>query len=268
MGKHKQMILWILPVLFCIILVPRSTISLPVSPVPPLLNKLLKDQNVTLGFILKGLQGPPGRDGNPGMSGEPGNPGMPGNPGLQGAPGIPGGAGFLGPPGSPGMPGMDGLPGPSGLPGSPGWPGGSGEPGLPGPPGPPGKDGNAGPTPIRYNGTVKCEEDTAWLRCNEFKHISVISAFWGRRNFGLCTEHTGNLVANKYCPTTPLFLTKVKDACEGTTMCEIRCTKFFFHDQTCLDVYKYLEVYYKCIEIINGHEVVNEDNLLNANFLG
>lgn len=118
------------------------------------------------------------------------------------------------------------------------------------------------------NGTVKCEEDTAWLRCNEYKHISIISAFWGRRNFGLCTEHTGNLQANKYCPTTPLFLTKVKDACEGTTMCEIRCTKFFFNDQTCGDVYKYLEVYYKCIEVINGHEVVNEDNLLNANFLG
>ena len=27
MGKHKQMTLWILPVLFCIILVPRSTVS-------------------------------------------------------------------------------------------------------------------------------------------------------------------------------------------------------------------------------------------------
>lgn len=118
------------------------------------------------------------------------------------------------------------------------------------------------------NGTVKCEEDTAWLRCNEYKHISIISAFWGRRNFGLCTEHTGNLKFNQYCPTTPLFLTKVKDACEGTTMCEIRCTKFFFNDQSCADVYKYLEVYYKCIEVINGHEVVNEDNLLNANYLG
>ena len=118
------------------------------------------------------------------------------------------------------------------------------------------------------NGTVKCEEDTAWLRCSEYKHISIISAFWGRRNFGLCSEHAGNLVTQKYCPTTPLFLTKIKDACEGTTMCEIRCTKLFFNDKTCIDVYKYLEVYFKCIEIINGHEVVNEDNLLNANFLG
>jgi hypothetical protein len=147
-------------------------------------------------------------------------------------------------------------------------PGGSGMPGPPGPPGLTGPPGPAGPTPIRYNGTVKCEEDTAWLRCNEYKHISIISAFWGRRNFGLCSEHSGNLAVGKYCPTTPIFLTKVKDSCEGTTMCEIKCTKFFFNDQSCPDIYKYLEVYYKCIEVINGHEVVNEDNLLNANFLG
>lgn len=234
-------------------------------PVPPLLNKLLRDQNVTLGFILKGLQGPPGRDGLPGAAGQPGSAGPPGLKGDAGAPGLPGPAGFMGPAGPPGAPGFDGKPGARG---SPGAPGGSGMAGPPGPPGPAGPSGMAGPTPIRYNGTVKCEEDTAWLRCNEYKHISIISAFWGRRNFGLCSEHTGNLVTNKYCPTTPLFLTKVKDACEGTTMCEVRCTKFFFHDQTCLDVYKYLEVYYKCIEIINGHEVVNEDNILNANFMG
>lgn len=245
-----------------------STASLPVAPVPPLLNKLLKDQNVTLGFILKGLQGPPGRDGMAGVSGQPGSMGLPGAKGDPGPPGWPGAPGDPGMPGMQGAPGLDGMPGPPGMPGAPGMPGGSGMPGPPGLMGPPGSPGPAGPTPIRYNGTVKCEEDTAWLRCNEYKHISIISAFWGRRNFGLCTEHTGNLVANKYCPTTQIFLTKVKDACEGTTMCEIRCTKFFFNDQTCLDVYKYLEVYYKCIEVINGHEVVNEDNLLNANFLG
>ena len=115
---------------------------------------------------------------------------------------------------------------------------------------------------------MKCEEDTAWLKCNEYKHISIVSAFWGRRNPSLCSEHTGGLTASKFCPTEPHFLAKVKDACEATTQCEVKCTKFFFNDQSCRDVYKYLEVHYKCVEIINGHEVVNEDNLLNANFLG
>merc|ERR1719181_2436536 len=157
METRRRMIFWSFSLLlfWC-----EYTLSLPVSPVPPLLNKLLKDQNVTLGFILKGLQGPPG------WKGDPGTPGGPGAPGLMGAPGAAG------------QPGYDGLPGPAGMPGAPGWPGGSGEPGAPGPPGPPGLPGGAGPTPIRYNGTVKCEEDTAWLRCNEYKHISIISAFW------------------------------------------------------------------------------------------
>ncbi|CAB4009339.1 collagen alpha-5(IV) chain-like [Paramuricea clavata] len=256
-----------LPFLLGLSLVRFST-SVPVSAVPPLLNKLLKDQNVTLGFILKGLQGPPGRDGISGMSGPPGLQGPPGEHGDPGVPGMPGEAGMSGPPGLQGPSGLDGQPGSPGLPGPPGLIGGSGMAGPPGSPGFQGPPGMPGPTPIRYNGTVKCEEDTAWLRCNEYKHISIISAFWGRRNFGLCTEHTGSLLTDKYCPTMPKFLTKVKDACEGTTMCEVRATKSFFGDTTCYDVYKYLEVYYKCIEVINGHEVVNEDNLLNANFLG
>lgn len=65
-----------------------------------------------------------------------------------------------------------------------------------------------------------------------------------------------------------MFFIKVKDVCEGIIMCEIRCIKFFFYDDICVDVYKYLEVYYKCVEVINGYEVVNEDNLFNVNFLG
>jgi len=244
-----------------------STLTYP-DGVPPLLNKLLKDQNVTLGFILKGLQGPAGSNGLRGIDGAPGSEGPPGAPGFPGPPGTPGDPGPPGPPGYNGAPGVDGSPGMPGPAGPPGMPGESGMPGPPGAPGLQGPPGAPAPTPVRFNGTVKCEEDTAWLRCNEFKHISIISAFWGRRDMGVCTDHTGNLRSNSFCPSKSLYLQKVKDACEGTTMCEVRCTKLFFDDQDCQDIYKYLEVYYKCIEVINGHEVVNEDNLLNANFLG
>ena len=124
--------------------------SLPVSPVPPLLNKLLKDQNVTLGFILKGLQGPPGMNGMAGMSGSPGPQGPPGYKGDPGPPGFPGSPGLPGAPGFQGPPGMDGAPGAPGLPGPAGFPGGSGMPGMPGMQGPPGPPGSPGPTPIRY----------------------------------------------------------------------------------------------------------------------
>lgn len=130
--------------------------SLPVSPVPPLLNKLLKDQNVTLGFILKGLQGPPGAAGQNGMSGSPGPMGPmglkgdPGMPGMPGPPGMPGSPGLQGPPGYDGMPGAPGMPGPAGMPGGSGMPGPPGPAGMTGPPGP------AGPTPLRYVSICSC----------------------------------------------------------------------------------------------------------------
>lgn len=57
-----------------------------------------------------------------------------------------------------------------------------------------------------------------------------------------------------------MSLAHVKDACEGTTMCEIRCTKSFFGDdkKAGSDIYKYLEISFKCMEVINGHEVVTD----------
>nr|CDU32391.1 putative nematogalectin [Sphaeromyxa zaharoni] len=237
-------------------------------PIPPLLDQLLRDQNVTLGFILKGLQGPPGMDGSPGYPGPPGLPGPIGFTGEMGPMGPPGSKGDKGETGYPGKPGMDGWIGPPGSPGFPGEPGNSGPEGQAGPPGIPGEPGPPGLSSIRYNGTVKCEEDTAWLRCGEFKRISIVSVFWGRRSLAVCAEHTGDLYTDKFCPTDPMFLTKVKDTCEGTTMCEIRCTKTFFNDNHCPEIYKYLEVYYKCIEVINGHEVVNEENVLSGNMFG
>nr|CDU32396.1 putative nematogalectin [Kudoa iwatai] len=227
--------------------------------IPPLLNQLLKDQNVTLGFILKGLQGPAGFDGIPGAPGVQGPIGPPGYPGEMGPMGPPGLRGFPGEPGVPGEPGRDGN---DGYPGAPGFPGEPGPSGMPGPPGPPGLPGDTPPfLPIVLRNTtiIKCEEDTAWLKCVDYKKISIKSVFWGRRNFDICSENSGNLVTDKYCPTNPLFLAKVKDACDGTTMCEIRCTKLFFNDKTCPDVYKYAEIDYKCVEVINGHEVVNNE---------
>ena len=153
--------------------------SLPVaSPVPPLLNKLLKDQNVTLGFILKGLQGPPGMNGMAGMSGSPGPQGPPGFKGDPGPPGFPGSPGLPGAPGFQGPPGMDGAPGAPGLPGPAGFPGGSGMPGMPGMQGPPGPPGSPGPTPIRYVSRVA----TIFHSCVQFS----ISTLYLQRNANNC----------------------------------------------------------------------------------
>lgn len=109
----------------------------------------LLEQNLTLGFFLKGLNGPPGPAGPPGPPGEPGAPGLPGAPGAPGHVGEDGAPGPQGPPGSPGGPGLPGYPGEKGDPGPAGLPGAAGMPGAPGLPGPEGAAGEAGPEPIK-----------------------------------------------------------------------------------------------------------------------
>ena len=108
----------------------------------------LLEQNLTLGFFLKGLNGPPGPPGPPGPAGEPGPPGLPGAPGAPGHVGEDGTPGPMGPQGPPGQPGPPGFPGEKGDPGVAGLPGSPGLPGAPGLPGPVGPAGQAGPEPL------------------------------------------------------------------------------------------------------------------------
>lgn len=111
----------------------------------------LLEQNLTLGFFLKGLNGPPGPPGSPGPPGEPGPAGIagpPGPPGHVGEDGAPGAPGAPGPPGSAGAPGLPGEKGDVGETGAPGAAGLPGAPGLPGPPGPPGETGPESIMPV------------------------------------------------------------------------------------------------------------------------
>ena len=108
----------------------------------------LLEQNLTLGFFLKGLNGPPGPPGPAGPSGEPGPPGLPGAPGSPGHVGEDGAPGATGTPGPPGPPGPPGMPGDKGDPGEQGAPGAAGLPGAPGLPGLQGPMGPSGPEPI------------------------------------------------------------------------------------------------------------------------
>ena len=91
----------------------------------------LLNEQLHLGFFIKGVAGPSGPPGPKGPSGSPGLTGPSGLPGWQGPPGKlgqlgptgpPGPAGPPGPPGKKGEMGLGGLPGQAGLPGHPGYP--------------------------------------------------------------------------------------------------------------------------------------------------
>lgn len=91
----------------------------------------LLNEQLHLGFFIKGVAGPPGSQGPKGPMGSPGLTGSQGMPGWQGSPGKSGQQGLIGPPGAKGPPGppgqkgstgLGGLPGQVGLPGSPASP--------------------------------------------------------------------------------------------------------------------------------------------------
>lgn len=99
---------------------------------------------LSIGLLLAGCQGAPGKVGPAGATGPQGPPGPRGTDGALGKAGPPGPAGAPGVVGKPGEPGKQGLPGLKGDKGDRGDKGDKGEPGTPGPKGEPGTPGPRG----------------------------------------------------------------------------------------------------------------------------
>jgi len=206
----------------------------------------LLEQNLTLGFFLKGLNGPPGPPGPPGASGEPGAPGLPGAPGAPGHVGEDGAPGPQGPPGLPGGPGLPGYPGEKGDPGPSGLPGSAGLPGAPGLPGPQGSAGDAGPEPIKPEFTVACEGQKLWIQCQQYELIKVKEAYWGREDHVTCSDTPAGLSREVCDANSDNAFQKVDAQCKGQQNCEVVASNIFFDDNSCGNVYKYLKVKYEC----------------------
>eukprot|EP00112_Aurelia_sp_Birch-Aquarium-sp1_P009506 Seg2082.5 transcript_id=Seg2082.5/GoldUCD/mRNA.D3Y31 product="Collagen alpha-1" protein_id=Seg2082.5/GoldUCD/D3Y31 len=207
----------------------------------------LLEQNLTLGFFLKGLNGPPGPPGPPGPSGEPGPPGLPGAPGAPGHVGEDGTPGPMGPQGPPGQPGPPGFPGEKGDPGVAGLPGSPGLPGAPGLPGPVGPSGQAGPEPLMPNFTVICEGEKGWVQCKQYEVIKIVKAFWGRDDHATCGKVPAGLTSDRLCETNAENTRlKVDGQCKQEMACEVVASNIFFDDNSCGNVYKYLKIWYEC----------------------
>lgn len=208
----------------------------------------LLEQNLTLGFFLKGLNGPPGPPGSPGPPGEPGAAGIAGPPGPPGHVGEDGAPGATGAPGPPGPPGPPGMPGEKGDLGEQGAPGAAGLPGAPGLPGPQGPTGPPGPEPIMPNFTVICEGEKGWLQCKQYELIKVSRTFWGRDDHVTCPKVPAGLSSDRLCETNAdNSVQKVNGQCMNEQACEVVASNIFFDDNSCGNVYKYLKVWYECI---------------------
>jgi len=211
----------------------------------------LLEQNLTLGFFLKGLNGPPGPPGPPGAPGEPGPPGLPGAPGApghvgeDGAPGPMGPPGPGGPPGAPGFPGEKGDPGQTGLPGSAGLPG---APGLPGPEGLAGESRDSITTQLQANYTVTCEGQKEMIECKQYEHIKIKDVYWGRDDETTCPNPPTGLVRDRLCDANrDNAKLKIDGQCKNEQACEVVASNIFFDDNSCGNVYKYLKIWFECI---------------------
>lgn len=227
----------------------------------------LLEQNLTLGFFLKGLNGPPGPAGPSGPAGEPGPPGLPGSPGAPGHVGEDGAPGPMGPPGPSGAPGQPGFAGEKGDTGVAGLPG---APGLPGPPGEAGVEGTPGEsrdvelvgggssnTP---NFTVICEGEKGWVNCKTYEMIKVTRTFWGRDDHVTCSKVPAGLSTDRLCETNAdNTLQKVNGQCKNQEACEVVASNIFFDDNSCGNVYKYLKIWYDCLpDESNSVDVMRE----------
>lgn len=208
----------------------------------------LLEQNLTLGFFLKGLNGPPGPPGPSGNAGEPGPAGIAGPPGPPGHVGEDGAPGATGTPGPPGPPGPPGLPGEKGDLGEQGAPGAAGLPGAPGLPGSPGSVGPPGPEPIMPNFTVICEGEKGWVQCKQYELIKITKSFWGRDDHVTCPKVPTGLTIDNLCETNEENTKeKVDGQCKDQQACEVVASNIFFDDKSCGNTYKYLKIWYECV---------------------
>jgi len=222
----------------------------------------LLEQNLTLGFFLKGLNGPPGPAGPPGSPGEPGPPGLPGAPGAPGHVGEDGAPGPMGPPGPSGPPGSPGFPGEKGDPGQTGLPGSSGLPGAPGLPGPEGLAGESRDTiALPANYTMICEGQKALIDCNQYNSIQIKDVYWGRDDSAQCRSAPSGLVIDKLCDANrENAKLKVDGQCKSEQACEVIASNIFFDDNSCGNIYKMLKIWYECVPDSNP----SKEDLLGA----
>uniref|UniRef100_A0A3B3I8T5 SUEL-type lectin domain-containing protein n=1 Tax=Oryzias latipes TaxID=8090 RepID=A0A3B3I8T5_ORYLA len=89
---------------------------------------------------------------------------------------------------------------------------------------------------------ITCENDKAKLHCN-WQVISVLSAFYGRRERNVCNDCPLAMSQNVNCenPTDV-----VAEECNGKKHCNIKAANSMFGDP-CKGTRKYLEVTYVCI---------------------
>lgn len=212
----------------------------------------LLNQELSMGFFVRGVAGP---QGPPGAKGPLGSSGITGSAGMPGWPGPPGQHGQVGLPGPPGPPGPQGPPGAKGGMGFGGLPGQVGMPGVPGHP--MWKITTDIYTPlytVQTNVTVMCVGDRAILQCSPGKRVKVTQARWGEGNSVTCTSSapadSSTSTPNTNVPDPRHVTDQVRKRCAKQQHCDVQASAPFL--QNVPSSSKYLKVWHECIPDVSG----------------
>ena len=103
-------------------------------------------------------------------------------------------------------------------------------------------------TPDSAKPSVICEGEKGWLQCQQYQLIKIDSAFWGRSDHSTCPKVPAGLVVDRLCEANAENTrAKINGQCKNEQACELVASNIFFDDNSCGNVYKYLEVSYQCI---------------------
>lgn len=97
--------------------------------------------------------------------------------------------------------------------------------------------------------TITCQGQKEWLQCPMYRLIKINSAFWGRDDTKTC-ERSGvehGLKTDKICAQDESnTMTKVQNACDGESACELVASPVYFDRTDCPDIYKFMRVNWEC----------------------
>lgn len=97
--------------------------------------------------------------------------------------------------------------------------------------------------------TITCQGQKDWLQCPTYQLIKIKDAFWGRDDEKTCTRSHAerSLQTTKMCAQDESnTMTKLQNACDGESACELVASPIYFDRTDCPDVYKFLRVNWEC----------------------
>ncbi|CAG2187253.1 unnamed protein product [Mytilus edulis] len=91
-----------------------------------------------------------------------------------------------------------------------------------------------------------CEDTSSEISCegSDFTHISIINATYGRNEETTCPH--SSVYGSFLFPCTMNVKEKIELLCQDHTTCIVTPSNTEYGGEPCLDIYKYLTVYFKC----------------------